>query len=54
MCALCFSVCFGCLTDEVIAAACLGWQRAMQQKTIKAVAVCMNTSLCTAVNQRAP
>lgn len=53
MCTLCFSVCFGCLMVEVIAVACLGWQRVMQQRTIKDVAVCMSTSMRTAVNLRA-
>ncbi|GAA6102283.1 uncharacterized [Tachysurus ichikawai] len=39
---------------EVIAVACLAWQRVMQQRTIKAVAVCMSTSMRTVVNLRAP
>lgn len=53
MCALCFSVCFGCHMVEVIAVACLAWQRVMQQRTIKTVAVCMSTPMRTAVSLRA-
>lgn len=54
MCTLCFFVCFGCLAVEVIAVARLAWQRAMQQRTINAAAVCMSTSMCAVVNLRAP
>lgn len=54
MCTLCFSVCFGCLAAEVIAVAWLAWQRVMHPRTIKAAAVCMSTSMRTAVNLRAP